>query len=173
MADMARILKHDDQGFLIGKRLGSSDSTSAPCDERAAPKVHSAPPATAHPEEVKAYLREIASRLSLPEGELPIPHRLWLAQRIDRILKGEDPRKALGLVRKRGDRSRTREDIRGLLIKIALHMFLHGKSRMAAADAVSEDCGYRSDHLRDFAAKHDAELARILAKLKRQFGDST
>jgi hypothetical protein len=103
MADMARILKHDDQGFLIGKRLGSSDSTSAPCDERAAPKVHSAPPATAHPEEVKAYLYEIVDHLGLPEfyGELPIPHRLWLAERIDRILKGEDPRKALARLRLR------------------------------------------------------------------------
>lgn len=171
---MVRILKHDDQGFLIGKRLGGSDSESAPGDERPAPKVYSAPPATAHPEEVKAYLYEIVDHLGLPEfyGELPIPHRLWLAERIDRILKGEDPKKALGLVRGRGDRSRTREDVRGLLNKIALHMFLHGMSRMAAADAVSEDRGYQSDHLRDFAAKHDAELARILAKLKRRFGES-
>jgi hypothetical protein len=62
--------------------------------------------------------------------------------------------------------------VRQLLSHIALEMFLDGKSRMAAADAVTLHRDFKSDHLRDFAAQHDAELSRILEKLRTQFGES-
>lgn len=93
--------------------------------------------------------------------ELPELHRLWLLDRLSRVLDGDtDP---FDLKRKQGDRSRPRAEQLRLLKDIALHQATHKSPKTAAADAVA-----KRHFISSYRQLANANL-KVLARLRDQF----
>lgn len=112
-------------------------------------------------------------QLSLLQGDLPEPQRLWLLARLSRMLiDREPPNEVLGLKRNRGGQPLSLRDATGRLRAIAFEQLVHGYAESKAANVVAMKRREDSDEsaMQKLARKHRPELAWLRAELHRLLG---